>query len=71
MYIITEVQINADNTAAATPVEFFTNEQQAYSRYYTILAAAAISPIFKHCVFLNTEYQPIENKIFIHEPEEE
>lgn len=54
MYIVMEIQTNANGTVG-TLVTSYDNRDQAESKYHTILAAAAISPLPCHAAVLLTE----------------
>lgn len=65
MFIVTELQIAADNTAATINTAF-TDISLAQNKYYTILAAACISNVYKHAAFLYTEDGYIAHECFTH-----
>lgn len=67
MYIVTELQINQDETASNITTTY-TNLNQAQSAYYSVLAAAAISSVYKHAAFLFTEDGYIAHDCFMHVP---
>ena len=54
MFIVTEIQTYTDGTVG-TIVNSYESQQQAESRYHTVLAAAAVSNLPKHAVILFTE----------------
>ena len=70
MYIVTEIQINNDGTAGSL-INNYEDLKQAQNKYYTILAAAAVSKVYKHAAFLFTEEGYIAHECFVHEDEEE
>ena len=51
MFVVVEVQSNADGTVGNI-VNSYDNEQEAASRYHQILAAGAVSQVYKHCAFI-------------------
>jgi len=66
MYIVIELQTTGETTAIP-PITTYTNWQQAYAKYHTILAAAAVSTVPKHAaVILNEEGAVIRNESFEH-----
>ena len=54
MYIVMEIQTNANGTVG-TLVNAYENRDQAESSYHTILAAAALSSLPCHAAVLLTE----------------
>ena len=69
MYIVLEIQ-TSDQVATLPPIIKATKEE-AYSAYYSILAAAAISQLPMHAAVLMTnEGNIIEHKAFTHQEEE-
>ena len=66
MFIVTEVQITKEGQTSAlnTPYE---DANQAQSKYHTVLAAAAISNVYKHAAFLYTEDGFIAHDCFTHD----
>lgn len=54
MYIILEVQTNADSTVG-TLITSYENQNEAESKYHTVLASAAISTLPKHTAFMLTD----------------
>lgn len=67
MFIVTEVQISKDGSASALPNAYFRDENAAYNKYYTVLAAAAVSNVYKHCAYLYTEDGYIAHECFTHD----
>jgi len=66
-YIVIEIQ---KTTSIATLVTPFDNRNEAYSKYYQILTAAAVSQIPVHsAAILTEEGRTIECKTFNHESE--
>lgn len=67
-YIVLEIQ---KTTSVATIVTPFENRNDAYSKYYQVLAAAAISSVPLHAaVILTEEGRTVESKYFNHTEEE-
>lgn len=64
-FIVTELQIAQDGTVASINTDF-QNVNQAQNKYYTILAAACISNVYKHAAFLYTEDGYIAHECFTH-----
>lgn len=54
MYLVLEIQTN-NGTTAVVPAVAFTDLNRAYQKYYTALAAAAVSTVEVHTVMLFTE----------------
>ena len=52
-YIVQEIQTNQNATALITP-EIFSDRNQADARFFTILAAAAVSNVEEHAVIMYT-----------------
>ena len=67
-YTVLEVQNNG--TPAAIPT-IYNDEAAAYAKYYTVLAAAAVSEVAYHaCHIIRSDGIMIEGKVFYHsEPE--
>ena len=66
MYIVIEMQTNATGQVSNITTAYPTIEQ-AYSKYFTILAAAAVSSVPVHAaVILNSFGEEIEHKAFEH-----
>ena len=62
-YIVTELQVNNGTPAALNQV--YTDEGQAYAKYFTILAAAAVSGLEIHGAYMMTSGGAMmENYIF-------
>jgi hypothetical protein len=55
MYIVMEIQTNANGTVG-TLVTAYDNRDQAESKYHTILAAAAISTLPVHAAVILDEH---------------
>ena len=54
MYIVTEIQTNADGSVG-TLITSFANQNDAESKYHDILRAAAVSNLPKHAAIMFTE----------------
>lgn len=65
MFIVLEVQVNANGTVS-TLVDSFADMNQAESKYHQVLAAAAVSNIPKHSAFLLIDDGFIESKSYTH-----
>lgn len=66
-YIVIEIQ---KTTSIATLVTSFEDRNAAYSKYYQVLAAAAVSQIPLHsAAILTEEGRTIESKSFNHSEE--
>ena len=61
MFAIIEIQKNGEN--ASPIITLYTDKEAAYSKYHTILAAAAISEIQEHSAILVSE----EGNYVLHE----
>ena len=71
MFIVVEAQVNADKTVGVIPTAY-ENENQAKSKYHTVLSAAAISSVPIHTAFLLTDDgYAISSECFRHEVESE
>lgn len=70
MYIVIELQkANKADAGAASLVNTYENYNEAESRYYTILAYAALSGLFLHGAYLFSEDgRMIMNRQYITEP---
>lgn len=55
MYIVVEIQTNADGTVGIPAPTAYADRQQAEAKYHTILAAAAISQVPKHGAIMFTD----------------
>ena len=65
-YIVIELQ-TSDSGGVGNVVTTFDNQPQAYSKYYTVLAAAAVSAIPKHAaVLMTSEGYLMESRCFEH-----
>lgn len=70
-YIILETQTTKDG-AVGTLINAYDSKNEAESKYHTVLAAAAISALKKHCAFmLNDSAQVIKSECYEHESEAE
>lgn len=66
MFIVIEIQKNADNTFGSIVTEHAT-ENEAASKYHSILASAAVSNIPVHsAIMVSEEGFPIANKCYKH-----
>lgn len=66
MYIVVEIQTNADGTVGNL-VFAYADKNEAYSKYHSILASAAISALPKHAaVILQNDGLPLEFRCFEH-----
>lgn len=65
-YIVTEVQVNKSGVASAL-TDSYTDAGVAQQKYYTVLAAAAVSKVRKHAAFLYTEDGYVAHHCFEHE----
>lgn len=69
MYIVLETQTNKDGTVGTIPMAY-ENENEAKSKYYAVLSAAAVSEIPVHTAFLLTdEGMFLNSECFKHEVE--
>lgn len=67
MYIVTEIQTNANGTVGLLNWTF-DNRNAAESQYHTVLAAAAISALPKHaCIMFSEEGFPLMNACYTHD----
>lgn len=71
-YIVVEVQQTGD-AAPATLTNTYTDANQAWSKYYTVLAAAAVSAVERHGAYLLTSGEGMsrlmDSQLFVHEKE--
>lgn len=66
-YIVLETQTSTDGTVA-TLIETFSDRNAAESKYHTVLAAAAISQLPKHCAFmLDDSARLLKSEVYIHD----
>ena len=66
MFIVIELQTNANGQVSNVVTAFLTIEQ-AYNKYFTILATAAVSSVPVHAAtILNNFGEEIEHKAFEH-----
>ena len=71
MYIVLETQTNTDGTVG-TLTSSYESENEAKSKYHTVLAAAAISSLPKHTAFLvRDDGYLVESECFRHDIESE
>lgn len=68
-YIVTEIQVNKAGEAANITTAY-TDMPTAWNKYYTILASAAVSNVYKHAAFLYTEDGYLAHNCFTHDGEE-
>lgn len=66
MYLVTEIQVNHDSTVGNNTFAY-QEVNQAWNKYYTVLAAAAVSNVHKHSAILYTEDGFIAQQCFTHE----
>lgn len=67
MYIVIELQKTADDVPVANIVNSFDNLAQAESKYYSILASAAISQIPVHsAIIVSEEGFPVKHQCYKH-----
>lgn len=68
MFAVIEIQKNG---ATATPITtLFDNKDEAYNRYHSILAAAAVSEVEEHsAILVSEEGSYMFHEKFIHEGE--
>lgn len=73
MYIIMEVQANADGTAGTLVYTYDdTNKDVAESKYHSILSSAAVSSVYRHSAFMLTDDgRLLRSECYTHEPEPE
>ena len=70
-YIVMEVQTSGEGVTS-TLINAYNNKNQAENKYYTILAAAAVSNVFRHGAFMFLDTGTfVQSKIFEHEIEPE
>lgn len=68
MYIVLETQTNVDGTVGVIPTTY-SNDNEAQSKYHTVLSFAAVSEVLKHGAFLLTDDGTvIESRVYYHEP---
>ena len=66
MYIVIEIQTNADGTVGNL-VFAYAEKNEAYSKYHSILAAAAVSALPRHAaVIIENDGHPLEFRCFEH-----
>lgn len=67
MYIVIEIQTNADNTIGNF-VWAYADENHAFQKYHSVLAAAAVSSLPVHsCVILRNDGIQIAGQAYKHE----
>ena len=73
MYIVLEVQANKNQTAGTLVTIFSEAEKDtAESKYHNILAAAAVSNIYRHSAFILTDTgRLLRSECYTHETIEE
>ena len=63
------VEFQSNETGAAI-VTVFSNQAKAEQAYHTILSAAAVSNVRKHCaMLLNEDLFVIKKEVYVHEVE--
>ena len=71
MFIVLETQTNIDGTVGIIPTAYV-DQNEAKSKYHTVLASAAISSIPRHTAFILTDDgYVIQSECFKHEVEEQ
>ena len=66
MFIVIEIQTNSDGTVGNL-VWAYANENEAYSKYHSVLASAAISNLPCHaCVILRNDGQQLAAQAYRH-----
>ena len=69
MYIVTEIQTNADGTIGLLNWSFG-NRNEAEAQYHRILAAAAASALEAHAaIMFSGERFPLRHECYRHDPE--
>ena len=69
MFAVIEIQKNGDTSTPITTL--FDNKDEAYSKYHTVLASAAISEIEEHsAILVSEEGNYMLHEKFVHEGEE-
>ena len=64
MTFYTVLEVQNSGTPAAIPT-IYDNEEQAYAKYYNVLAAAAVSEVAYHsCYIIRSDGIMIEGKVF-------
>lgn len=71
MFIVFEVQANADGTAGTLIYTYDdTNKDVAESKYHSILSSAAVSSVYRHSAFMLTDDgRLLRSECYTHEPE--
>lgn len=69
MFAVIEIQKNGET---ATPITtLFEDKDQAFNKYHTILAAAAVSDVEEHsAILISEEGSYMYHEKFVHESEE-
>lgn len=68
MYIVIEIQNNADGTVG-TLVWSYDSQQAAESQFHTVLASAAVSNLPKHAaIMISEEGFPMRHECYKHTP---
>ena len=63
-YFYSVIEVQNDGTPAVIPM-CYTDENQAYAKYYTVLAAAAeASTAYHACHIIRSDGTMIESKVF-------
>ena len=71
MYLILEVQVNADGTVG-TLINSYADKNEAESNYHRVLMAAAVSELPTHTAYMLTDYgYTIKSESYTHESEAE
>lgn len=66
MYIVIEIQ-TTNNTVSIVPPVSFDNIEKAYQKFYTVLAAAAVSTVPIHAaILLNEKGELMRSEYFDH-----
>ena len=70
VFIVLEVQIGENGSFNIIDASF-TDPKLAWSRYYTILASAIVSNVYKHAAYIITPNEFIAHECFMHAQEQE
>ena len=66
-YIVIEMQVYADGTAGFPPIATYSSRNEAEAAYFTKLAVAALSNVYKHTItILDDEGTQIMKRTYIH-----
>ena len=72
MFIVVEVQTNANGAVAIVPPSSYETQLEAEAKYHTVLAAAAASSLPKHgAIIFTEELFPVMHHFYKHEPVQE